>query len=272
MLSGRRLLIGDHYQLPPFEADRLVKILSDHSLVVEALGLAEQLVGPLMREGELDELEPLKADHIALREIAGTALRVLEPFRAVVEEDERRAASNPNHRSLAATLTEQRRMDPAIAEIVSKAFTAVVWKLNLAENLPLKRKNRPSSILADYRDRRSLSWTFRMSVRPVVAPASSAGDLNGIIQLKCRPSWMSLGSCGLDQAIRSPASPWRKGFNTLKSQGYNQRRQSVGMFVAGPRNHRYRHSRSESCGSFAFPSLSNGLCCDPSEDRAQFAM
>ena len=122
MLSGRRLLIGDHYQLPPFEADRLVKILSDHSLVVEALGLAEQLVGPLMREGELDELEPLKADHIALREIAGTALRVLEPFRTVVEEDERRAASNPNHRSLAATLTEQRRMDPAIAEIVSKAF------------------------------------------------------------------------------------------------------------------------------------------------------
>lgn len=75
-----------------------------------------------MREGELDELEPLKADHIALREIAGTALRVLEPFRTVVEEDERRAASNPNHRSLAATLTEQRRMDPAIAEIVSKAF------------------------------------------------------------------------------------------------------------------------------------------------------
>lgn len=122
MLSGRRLLIGDHYQLPPFEADRLVKILSDHSLVVEALGLAEQLVGPLMREGELDELEPLKADHIALREIAGTALRVLEPFRTVVEEDERRAASNPNHRPLAATLTEQRRMDTAIAEIVSKAF------------------------------------------------------------------------------------------------------------------------------------------------------
>lgn len=122
MLSGRRLLIGDHYQLPPFEAERLVKILSDHSLVVEALGLAEQLVGPLMREGELDELEPLRADPAALREIAGAALRVLEPFRTVVEEDERRAASNPTHRSLAATLTEQRRMDPAIAEIVSKAF------------------------------------------------------------------------------------------------------------------------------------------------------
>lgn len=122
MLSGRRLLIGDHYQLPPFEADRLIKILSDHSLVVEALGLAEQLVGPLMREGELDELDPLRADPTALREIADAALRVLEPFRTVIEEDERRASSNPNHRSIAATLTEQRRMDPAIAEIVSRAF------------------------------------------------------------------------------------------------------------------------------------------------------
>jgi hypothetical protein len=122
MLSGRRLLIGDHFQLPPFEADRLVKILSDHSLVVEALGLAEQLVGPLMHDGELDELEPVKSDPTMLRDIAAMALRVLEPFRAVVEEDERRTIANPNHRPLAETLTEQRRMDPAIAEVVSKAF------------------------------------------------------------------------------------------------------------------------------------------------------
>jgi site-specific DNA recombinase len=37
--------------------------------------------------------------------------------------------------------------------------------------------------------------------------------------------------------------------------------------LAGPRNHRYRHSRSESYGSFAFLSLSNGLCFDPAEDH-----
>jgi hypothetical protein len=34
----------------------------------------------------------------------------------------------------------------------------------------------------------------------------------------------------------------------------------------------FRHSRSESCGSFTFLSLSNGLCFDPAEDRAQFAV
>lgn len=122
MLSGRRLLIGDHHQLPPFEADRLVRILGDHGLVTEALSIAEQMVGPLLREGELDELDIIAADDGGLRQAADTALRLLEPFRTFVEDDERRALVNPGHRPITATLTEQRRMDPAIAEIVSRAF------------------------------------------------------------------------------------------------------------------------------------------------------
>jgi hypothetical protein len=64
MLSGRRLLIGDHNQLPPFGAEQLIAILSDHSLVISALDLAARLVAPLLREGELKEMtnrEPLSA-------------------------------------------------------------------------------------------------------------------------------------------------------------------------------------------------------------------
>ncbi len=122
MLSGRRLLIGDHHQLPPFEADRLVKILSDHSLVREALAMVTQLVGPLLRDGELDELDTIAANSGSLQDAAHMGLRLLEPFRTFAEEDERRQLANPGHRPIAATLTEQRRMDPAIAEVVSKAF------------------------------------------------------------------------------------------------------------------------------------------------------
>lgn len=122
MLSGRRLLIGDHHQLPPHDADRLVKILSDHALVSEALGMVQQLLSPLLRDGELDELELIVSNAEELRTLAGVGLRLLEPFRTLVEEDERRARSNTGHRPITATLTEQRRMDPAIAEIVSKAF------------------------------------------------------------------------------------------------------------------------------------------------------
>jgi hypothetical protein len=122
MLSGRRLLIGDHRQLPPFDADRLVKILSDHSLVCEALEVADERVGPLLHNGELEELNLVATDPLALRDVATMALRLLEPFRTFVEDDERRSTGNAGHRPIAATLTEQRRMDPAIAEIVSKTF------------------------------------------------------------------------------------------------------------------------------------------------------
>lgn len=122
MLSGRRLLIGDHHQLPPFDSERLIKILSDHSLVKKTLELAEQFVGSLMRDGELEELIEISKESEELKATADFALRLLEPFRTFVVDDERRTLSNPRHSALSATLTEQRRMDPAIAEIVSTAF------------------------------------------------------------------------------------------------------------------------------------------------------
>lgn len=120
MLSGRRLMIGDHHQLPPQEAERLAKILGDHSLVSEALALAEQMIGPLLKDDELDDLDFDEAR--SLVHTCDMALRLLEPFRTFVEEDERRNRVQAGHRPIAATLTEQRRMDPAIAEVVSKAF------------------------------------------------------------------------------------------------------------------------------------------------------
>lgn len=122
MLSGRRLMIGDHHQLPPFEADRMVSILQNDTLVREALAIAEQYVGPMMRDGELAEMERLAKEPTALRTASDLALRLFEPFKTFVKEDERRGETNPTHRGISATLTEQRRMDPAIAQIVSSSF------------------------------------------------------------------------------------------------------------------------------------------------------
>jgi hypothetical protein len=122
MLSNRRLLIGDHRQLPPFGADRSGRILEDHSLVETTLDVAEQYIGSLLRNGEIEALQALRAEPQKLREVGILASKLLEPFRTVVVEDEKRSDANQSHRRVSATLTEQRRMDPAIAEIVSKAF------------------------------------------------------------------------------------------------------------------------------------------------------
>jgi hypothetical protein len=145
MLSARRLLIGDHRQLPAFDADRMIAILEDHALVEETLGQATSLLGPLLRDGELDDITALlRAGPDVLHSAATDARGLLDPFRSFVEQDERRRSENPNHRPISATLTEQRRMDPAIAQIVSAAFydgnlttSEVREKAALAGNTPL---------------------------------------------------------------------------------------------------------------------------------------
>ncbi|WP_245496535.1 AAA domain-containing protein [Lichenibacterium ramalinae] len=121
MLSGRRLMIGDHHQLPPFDAERLRAILLDHDVLTQAVGLAGQHLGQLVRDGEVEEMQSLAQDPVKLRQVGNMALRLLEPFRTFVVEDERRAQGNPAHRRISSELT-LRRMDPAIGEVVSKAF------------------------------------------------------------------------------------------------------------------------------------------------------
>jgi hypothetical protein len=119
MLSGRRLLIGDHRQLPAFDADRLTKILADDSLVSEAIDMAVVVAESLVGEDDLEALATLEPS--ARRRTADLALRLVEPFRTFVEDDERRTRRD-GVRPMSKALSEQRRMDPAIAEIVSRSF------------------------------------------------------------------------------------------------------------------------------------------------------
>lgn len=122
LLSGRRLLIGDHHQLAPMEADRVERALGDTTLVRAALELAEERVGSLFREGELDELVRDLSYEATLAATATRARQLLEPFRTFVELDEAGQKRSRTFRAMSATLTEQRRMDPAIATLVSTAF------------------------------------------------------------------------------------------------------------------------------------------------------
>jgi AAA domain len=147
MLSGRRLMIGDHHQLPPFEADRITRLLADHSLVVDVIKTAEQSIGPLLREGELADLSVVAQDETALRDTAQLALRLLEPFRTIVIEDERRAAGDSAHRPISATLSEQRRMDPAIARVVSNVFYGGKLRTEKSRIKEARREQLPFDVL-----------------------------------------------------------------------------------------------------------------------------
>jgi hypothetical protein len=122
LLSSRRLLIGDHNQLPPMEAERLKKILVSPQLLKKALDIVQLQLGSVLREADFAELRALQLDPMLLKRAADLAAQLAEPFRTFAEADSGRARKNPTHRPISATLTLQHRMDPAIAEVVSRAF------------------------------------------------------------------------------------------------------------------------------------------------------
>jgi hypothetical protein len=72
-LSGRRLLIGDHYQLPPFGAEQLATILADKDSVRAALSQAENAIGSTFFETGLEELRFALEDDKTLDVVIPTA-------------------------------------------------------------------------------------------------------------------------------------------------------------------------------------------------------
>jgi AAA domain len=122
-LSGRRLFIGDHNQLPPFDSERINSILEDNASVRTLLAGADKTIGPTFYDTGLDELIAVAKDETALDKIRAMAIRVFEPFRALVTEDEaRRAVAGGTRRSASSELLIQHRMDPAIAQLISACF------------------------------------------------------------------------------------------------------------------------------------------------------
>lgn len=122
-LSGRRLFIGDHNQLPPFDTERMTSILSDKAALRNALFSSDEMIGPTFFESGLEELRKAVEDDDTLSQISRVALRAFEPFRVLVEEDEkRRNVVAGNRRSVSSELLVQHRMDPQIAELISLCF------------------------------------------------------------------------------------------------------------------------------------------------------
>ena len=123
LLGNRRVMIGDHNQLSPFDAADRQKFY-DASRAGELLRDAKEklaAISDLPSEVEF-ALEALKADTFLLSDVLAIASRLEEPFRSIATREETRAADTGRPSSIANTLREQSRMHPAICELVSNTF------------------------------------------------------------------------------------------------------------------------------------------------------
>ncbi len=122
LLSMRRLLIGDHNQLPPFDTDRINAFLADQTRVKQALDESDFVVGNIFRDFGLDDLREAFEDERVLSETCDAAKRMLLLFESLVtgELDRQRRAGHRRH--VASELLQQHRMHPVIAAVISECF------------------------------------------------------------------------------------------------------------------------------------------------------
>lgn len=122
LLSHRRLMIGDHKQLPPFGADQLKKLLADPAKVRDALDCGRPLVSRPFREAGMEEVvDDIESDD-ALTTVCGQAAAALMMFETMVETELGAGRPTRSRFGIAKRLTHQHRMHPAIARLVSAAF------------------------------------------------------------------------------------------------------------------------------------------------------
>jgi len=123
LLSMRRLLIGDHNQLPPFDTDRIAAFLEDQTRVKRALAESDALIGNIFRDFGLDDLRDAIEDEAVLSEVSASARRMLLLFESLATNElDRQRRSDQRRRRVATELLEQHRMHPAIATVISQCF------------------------------------------------------------------------------------------------------------------------------------------------------
>jgi hypothetical protein len=124
LLSHRRLMIGDHKQLSAFGSPQLTELLERPEEVMEALLLGAEFIGRSLRDASTDEiLDELDDDE---REefpaLCSEALRVLAFFETTIESEFQRQERRGKGRPIAKQLSEQHRMHPVVASLVSRCF------------------------------------------------------------------------------------------------------------------------------------------------------
>ena len=123
LLSHRRLMIGDHKQLPPFDIDKVTKLLAATERVMEVVSLVDDLVSRYLKDVSIDETyEEVETTSDDFGKTCADTLSILTLFETFVERELARQKKGTKGRNIARRLEEQYRMHPAISRVVSKCF------------------------------------------------------------------------------------------------------------------------------------------------------
>lgn len=111
--SHRLLLIGDHHQLPPFNADVFRQLLQDPLRVRNAIQSGSKFAPSLVDRTLVEDED----DRALLTDRCELWRRMIGIFGLIFDKSAAEDGSGP-----AATLTQQHRMHPHIAELVGRIF------------------------------------------------------------------------------------------------------------------------------------------------------
>ncbi|QNH35634.1 AAA domain-containing protein [Aminobacter sp. MDW-2] len=123
LLSYRRLMIGDHLQLPPFDLDRMKNLLADSTAVHSGILASKKVLARYLKDVTIDEF--VDDEDRPLDDLGSTcsdALSFLTMFETFIKREYARLERRPQSRRIARRLNEQHRMHPAIARVVSETF------------------------------------------------------------------------------------------------------------------------------------------------------
>ncbi|AMO93493.1 AAA domain protein [Collimonas fungivorans] len=122
LLSHRRLMIGDHEQLPPYGEERIKKLLEHPEKVREALEIGRSLISRQLRDIDMEELSNEPGEIDELQTVCGEAASALTLFETLVKGELVNPGGGKIRIPIGRQLTFQHRMHPAIARLVSAAF------------------------------------------------------------------------------------------------------------------------------------------------------
>lgn len=130
LLSHRRLMIGDHKQLPPYRSNEVTAILSDPLKLKSILRDSEYILHPKVRGAIAKSiLEDMDFSNESITRIGKFASKYFMLFQSLVEDEivekelhEKRFGSEGGRRAIGSMLEYQHRMHPDIAQLISRVF------------------------------------------------------------------------------------------------------------------------------------------------------